>query len=170
MGTGSFPGVKCGRGVLLTTHPLLVPPSWKSRAIPLPTILATPVLYRKTLPCNQQDVKFHNLFISVRSCTCFKRFFRPSPGAQNCTYSVRYLSDQYLTLYVLFWAPDDGRKNRLKHVELLTEIKKLWNVASCWLYSATMSLCLSVCDPVLAPKPLMNYHETAFAYKLVKQT
>ena len=25
MGTWSFPGVKCGRGVLLTTHPLLVP-------------------------------------------------------------------------------------------------------------------------------------------------
>ena len=35
IGTGSFPGVKCGRGVLLTTHPLLVPRSWKSRAIPL---------------------------------------------------------------------------------------------------------------------------------------
>jgi len=32
----SFPGVKCGRGVLLTTHPLLVPRSWKIRAIPLP--------------------------------------------------------------------------------------------------------------------------------------
>ena len=42
MGTGSFPGVKCGRGVLLTTHPLLVP--WKSRAIPLPTLWATPGL------------------------------------------------------------------------------------------------------------------------------
>ena len=40
MGTGSFPGVKCGRGVLLTTHPLLVPRSWKSRAIPLPTLWA----------------------------------------------------------------------------------------------------------------------------------
>ena len=25
MDTGSFPGVKCGRGVLLTIHPLLVP-------------------------------------------------------------------------------------------------------------------------------------------------
>jgi len=37
MGTGSFPGVKCGRNVLLTTHPLLVPRSWNSRAIPLPT-------------------------------------------------------------------------------------------------------------------------------------
>ena len=46
MGTGSFPGVKCGRGVLLTTHPLLVPRSCKSRAIPLPTFWATPGLYR----------------------------------------------------------------------------------------------------------------------------
>jgi len=30
MGTGSIPGVICGRGVLLTTHLLLVPRSWKS--------------------------------------------------------------------------------------------------------------------------------------------
>jgi hypothetical protein len=41
IGTGSFPGVKCGRGVLLTTHPLLVSRSWKSRGIPLPTLWAT---------------------------------------------------------------------------------------------------------------------------------
>jgi hypothetical protein len=41
MGAGSFPGVKCGRGVLLTTHPLLAPRSWKSRAIPLPPVWAT---------------------------------------------------------------------------------------------------------------------------------
>jgi len=40
MGTGSFLGVKCGLGVLLTTHPLLVPRSWKSRAMPLHTICA----------------------------------------------------------------------------------------------------------------------------------
>ena len=44
IGTGSFPGVKCGRGVLLTTHLLLVPRSWKSIAIPLPTLWATPGL------------------------------------------------------------------------------------------------------------------------------
>ena len=42
MGTGSFPGVKCGRGMLLTTHPILVPRSLKSRAISLPTLWATP--------------------------------------------------------------------------------------------------------------------------------
>ena len=44
MGTGFFPGVKCGRGVVLTTHPLLVPRSWKSRAIPLSTLWVTPGL------------------------------------------------------------------------------------------------------------------------------
>ena len=32
IGTESSPGVKCGRGVLLTTHPLLVPRSWKSKS------------------------------------------------------------------------------------------------------------------------------------------
>ena len=66
---------------------------------------------------NQQYATFLNLFISVRRSTCLRRFFRPSSGAQNCTYSITYLSDQYVTLYVQFWAPDDGRKNCLKHVE-----------------------------------------------------
>jgi hypothetical protein len=41
---GLSPGVKCGRGVLLTVHPLLVPRSWKNRVIPLPTLWATPGL------------------------------------------------------------------------------------------------------------------------------
>jgi hypothetical protein len=40
MGTGSFPGVKCGWGVLLTIHPLLMPRSRKGRAIPLSTLEA----------------------------------------------------------------------------------------------------------------------------------
>ena len=35
MCTWSFPGVKSGPGVTMTPHPLLVPRSWKSRAIPL---------------------------------------------------------------------------------------------------------------------------------------
>jgi hypothetical protein len=35
MSTGSFPGVKSGRGVTLTPHPLLVPWSRKGRAITL---------------------------------------------------------------------------------------------------------------------------------------
>jgi len=40
MGNRSFPRVKSGRGVTLTSHPLLVPWSRKSRAIPLLPIWA----------------------------------------------------------------------------------------------------------------------------------
>jgi len=35
MGTGSFPGVKSSWGMMVTPYPLLVPWSWKGRAIPL---------------------------------------------------------------------------------------------------------------------------------------
>ena len=56
LGTGSFPGVKYGRGVLLTPHPLLVLLSWKSRAIPLPTLRAT------TGPVTR---KFYLLYVMV---------------------------------------------------------------------------------------------------------
>jgi len=41
-----FSGGKVRPGVLLTIHPLLVPRSWKSRAIPLPTLWGTPGLQR----------------------------------------------------------------------------------------------------------------------------
>jgi len=44
MSTRSFPGVKCNRVVMLTTHPFLVLWSWKSRAIPQPNLWATPGL------------------------------------------------------------------------------------------------------------------------------
>jgi len=49
MDTGSFPEVKCDRGVLLTTHPLLVPRPWKSRTISLPTLWATAVPVKGSL-------------------------------------------------------------------------------------------------------------------------
>ena len=49
MGTRSFPGVKSGRGLTLTPHPLLVPWSRKSRAIPLfPLWAVRPVQYSYT--------------------------------------------------------------------------------------------------------------------------
>jgi len=51
---------------------------------------------------------------------------------------------KYPMLYIQFWAPDDGRRNRLKHVEHFTEINKLCNVASCWLY---FEICLRCTDP-----------------------
>ena len=88
------------------------------------------------------------IYYFYRRSTCFRRFLRPSSGAQNSTYSFRYCQPilllaascvdemvrgiisstlaansnmgwQYLKLYVQFCALDDGRRNRLKHVELL---------------------------------------------------
>ena len=82
-----------------------------------------------------------------RCSTYFRRSLRPSSGAHNCTYSFRYCQPilllaavvdemerssisstiaasssigwQYLKLYVQLCVPDDGRRNRLKHVERL---------------------------------------------------
>jgi len=113
------------------------------------------IMFHETFTeCNQQDATFLNLSTSLRRSTCFRRFLRPSSGAQNCTYSVRYLSGQYLTLYVQFWAPDDEQKNCLRHVQRLTEINKWRNVASCWLYSVN----------ILAMQGPMNvkFHEMCF--------
>ena len=100
---------------------------------------------------NQQDAMLHNLFISVKCSTCFRWFLRPLSGAQNCICSIGYFVKplllpatvvagsskgltQYPLLHIQFWAPDDGRRNHLKHVEHFTEMNKLCNVASCWLY------------------------------------
>ena len=82
-----------------------------------------------------------------RRSTCFRVFLHPSSGAHNCTYCFRYCQPilllaaivdemelistsstlaasssigwQYLKQYVQLCAPDDGRRNRLKHVERL---------------------------------------------------
>ena len=67
MGTGSFPGVKYGRGVLLTTHPLLVPRSWKSSAIPTLWATTGPVTGHFTFPyiidrC-LKTLQFHEILV-----------------------------------------------------------------------------------------------------------
>jgi len=49
-----------------------------------------PCIVSISLKYNQQDATFLDLFISINYSTCFRRFLRPSSGAQNCTYSVRY--------------------------------------------------------------------------------
>ena len=60
MGTGSFPGVKNGRGWTLTPHPLLVPWSWKSRATPLlPLWAVRPV--QSLSACKRVHFTFFNM-------------------------------------------------------------------------------------------------------------
>jgi hypothetical protein len=37
---------------------------------------------------NQQDATSYNIIYYCQCSTCFRRFLRPSSGAQNCTYSI----------------------------------------------------------------------------------
>jgi len=79
-------------------------------------------------------------FILEWHYTCFDRSFRPSSGIQDCTNSNRHLPNRYccllaskqtavfdicLLLYVQSWTSDDGRKDRLKHVDYHSKINKL---------------------------------------------
>ena len=83
MGTGSFPGVKCGRDVLLTTHPLLVPRSCKSRAIPLPTLWAPPACNGITLPftlCLWLSISTWDLTVLYYTASVFVKQSHYRPG------------------------------------------------------------------------------------------
>jgi len=62
MGTGSFPGVKNGRGVTLTPYPLLVPWSRNGRAIPLlPLSAVRPV--ESVSACTRVHLTFIYIYI-----------------------------------------------------------------------------------------------------------
>ena len=41
---------------------------------------------------NQQDATLHHSSYYYKCSTCFRRFLRPSSGAQNCIHSIGYLS------------------------------------------------------------------------------
>jgi hypothetical protein len=88
--------------------------------------------YEQVIPTLQPTrcTCYLKLFILVKLSTCFGHPFRPSSGAQNCVYSNGICQTAaavwHITLqYTQFWAPDDGRKDRPKHVERLTNIINL---------------------------------------------
>ena len=62
----------------------------------------------------QQDATLYNILYYCRCSTCFRRFLRPSSGAQKLYTQHRVI---YPMLCVQFWAPDDGWRNRTKHVQ-----------------------------------------------------
>ena len=83
MGTRSFPGVKSGWIMTLTPHPLLVPWSRKSRAIPLlPVWAIRPV--QSLSPCTRVHFTFflfhgittkgYTVVVYIKSCSmCYKK-------------------------------------------------------------------------------------------------
>ena len=82
-----------------------------------------------------------HFFISGNCSTCFGWCLHPSSGAHTtvssasgtCQTVTATCHSNGLTDTVVH-APDDGWRYHPKHVEQFPEIKKLHNVASCWMY------------------------------------
>jgi len=74
-------------------------------------------------PTRCTDVSYY--FILELHSTCFGR-----------ASSQQHLFDKCLLLYVQSWTPDDGRKDRPKHVECHSKIKVIWYIGTfSWFYS-----------------------------------
>ena len=93
----------------------------------------------------------YHVFIAPDFCICFLQFcFDVSVLlCFICLFGINKFhvhgSTNYPMLYIQFWAPSDGRRNCLKHVEHFTEINKLCNVASCWLHLKKIYLWCILC-------------------------
>jgi hypothetical protein len=84
----------------------------------------SPSIIRSSKLCTQHGVLVKTLLLSAAIVEELFQIFHDS-GRQQQSF------DKYPMLYIQFLAPDDGRRNRLKHVEHFTGINKLYNVASC---------------------------------------
>ena len=93
MGTRSFPGVKSGWGVTLTPHPLQVPWSRKSRAIPLlPLWAVRPV----------QSLSACTVQLYLYSPYGPYSLYRNSVPVHGCTLATLYLFLVYLSISTCF--------------------------------------------------------------------
>ena len=97
---------------------------------------------------NQQDAPLHNLFISVKCYTHFRRFLCPSSGAHNCIYSIGYFVKPLLLAATVV-------EELELHVEHFTEINKLCNGASCW-------LCLKISCLTVLIVAIVNLYKNFF--------
>jgi hypothetical protein len=104
MGTGSFPGLKNGRGVTLTPHPLLVPRSWKVRAIPLlPLWAVRPV--QSLSACTGVHFTFLPILTSSK-----EKLYKGCP--------IRYLSRHFFIILPLMRILQRNLKWTYRHIPL----------------------------------------------------
>ena len=109
MGTGSFPGVKSGRGVTLNPHPLLMPWSWKGRAIHLRSLWAvrpvqslsayTRVKFTLHLP-TPSKVALVPILLSIQSWPLNPRVKLPAGESDYCSQSRAKVQNASTSSYV----------------------------------------------------------------------
>jgi hypothetical protein len=72
---------------------------------------------------NQQDATLRNILYYFQGSTCFRRFFRPSSGAQICTCSIGSLSNLFAATacmdeFMLAVAANKFDKYPMLHVQI----------------------------------------------------
>ena len=108
MGTGSFTGVKSGRGVTLTPHTLLVPWSRKGRAIPLLPLWAVRPVQSLSACSRVRFTLLQCLFKGARYLTSVSvqgALYLTSVPVQRCTLPYRldyHLRLAFLTRHITF--------------------------------------------------------------------
>jgi len=99
MGTGSFPGVKSGRGVTLTPLPLPVPWSRKSRAIPLLPLWAV----RPVQSLSACTVQGRTLPFYIYICTLIYKYSSNNGQFVTKGYTVSVYSVVFIWIHLLTW-------------------------------------------------------------------
>jgi hypothetical protein len=84
---------------------------------PAPRNLSILLLYFLSITNKMQ--RYTILFITVNVLHVSGDFSARHQELKNCTHSIGYSSSSTYTGYCVysFWAPDDGRRSRLKHVQ-----------------------------------------------------
>jgi hypothetical protein len=110
------------------------------QAVPLPIIRSSKTVYTALGTCQTFTAACHyrGRVGNTNSSTIAAGSSKGLTSTRCCIYS--------------FWAPDDGQRYRLKHVEHFTEINKLCNVASCWLYLEILVYCINIAYSVDGPR------------------
>jgi hypothetical protein len=108
MGTGSFPGVKGGRGVTLTSHPLLVPWS-KGSAIPLLPLWAVR-LVQSLSACTRVHFTFTFTAVSyytfcIQCNVCLSCYVVRYIETFLCTHHCFYVPYQHVDVYLFSGRP-----------------------------------------------------------------
>ena len=101
---------------------------------------------------NQQDATFHNLFISVRPSTCFRRFFSVHHKELKTAHTVSGIcqtkwSDKYLMMMILiFYIFRKFCRIKLKKKALCMKLSTLF---LCILYYVYVPSCIAGISPSL---------------------
>jgi len=116
----------------------------------------------------QQDATIYSLFICVNCSTCFGWYLHLSSGAHVTVFTASGISKTVTAtcrelvpdaVDTVTSAPDDEWRYHPKHVERITDINKLYIVASCWTIIGTHSRRYSLCLTSTPPEQIMRTSE-----------